>query len=294
MSLNNPKFMLRRDIALAITTMAIWGFNFVVIKIGLASFPPLLFTALRFALAAFPLVLFIGPPPVPWRYIIGIGLALGVAKFGLLFISLSSHPVWGGMPAGLASLVLQSQAFFTIVYAALLLKDRPRLMQLLGMGVAFTGIGLLAIETGQSGSIRALGIVLVAAASWGVSNILMKLANPPDVFRTIVWVSVVPPLPLLALSWVFEGPTRIFHALTHVSWVGISALAYIAFVSTLFGFAVWNALLKRYQASLVAPFSLLVPVFGLISAALFLNEQLTLSQVVAVILVLCGLILNSL
>ncbi|MBD2100580.1 EamA family transporter [Leptolyngbya sp. FACHB-261] len=281
-----------RDVALAVMTMAIWGFNFVVIKVGLDSFPPLLFSALRFALAAVPLVFFVGPPRVAWRYIIGIGLALGVAKFGLLFIGMSALPVWGGMPAGLASLVLQAQAFFTILFASVTLGERPRLLQLIGMGVAFTGIGLLAVEAGQSGPIQAIGLTVLAAAFWGVSNILMKRANPPDVFRLIVWVSIVPPLPLFALSWLFEGPAQISSALTHISWRGISALVYISFLSTVVGFAIWGRLLRRYKANLVAPFSLLVPIFGLLSAALVLNEQLSPIKGIAALLVLAGLGLN--
>lgn len=281
-----------QDVALAILTMAIWGFNFVVIKIGLGSFPPLLFSALRFALAAFPLILFVKKPPVSWRYILGIGLVLGVAKFGLLFIGMSDQSHWVGMPAGLASLVLQTQAFFTVLFATIILHEKPRPKKLLGILVAFIGIALLANQTNQSGSFQSLSLVILAAAFWGVANILMKQAKAPDVFHLIVWISIVPPLPLLLLSWLFEGPNKITHAITHITWTGFSALAYISFLSTIIGFGIWGRLLKRYEASLVAPFTLLVPVFGMVSAAVVLGEQLTLIQGVSAFLIFCGLILN--
>jgi O-acetylserine/cysteine efflux transporter len=289
---SSPLFMQPRDIGLAVLTMAIWGFNFVVIKVGLESFPPLLFCALRFLLAALPLVFFVGKPAVPWKYIVGIGLALGVAKFGLLFIGMSGQPIWGGMPAGLASLVLQTQAFFTLLFAAIALSEKPRRNQILGMIVAFSGIGLLAIDKGQIQSLPSLGMVIAAAACWGVANIVMKKANSPDVFRLIIWVSLIPPLPLLGLSWIFEGGDRIVDALTHLNGKGLGALFYISFLSTVLGFGIWGALLKRYKTNLVAPFTLLVPIFGVMSAAIVLQEQLTWVQGLAAGLVLCGLVLN--
>lgn len=284
--------MLVKDIILAVVVMAVWGFNFVVIKVGLDDFPPLLFSSLRFALAAFPLIFFIGRPSVPWRYIIGIGLMLGVAQFGLLFVGMSQNPIWGGMPAGLASLVLQTQAFFTVLFAVIIFREKPRLTQIVGIAIAFAGIGSLALEKGQSSPIRALGLVIAAAAFWGISNILMKHVNSPDIFRLIVWVSVIPPLPLLALSWLLEGPSQIFNSLTHLSLKGVGALGYIAFLSTIAGFGIWGRLLRRYEANLIAPFTLLVPVFGMTSAALVLHEHLNLRQGIASALVLFGLVLN--
>jgi O-acetylserine/cysteine efflux transporter len=213
---------------------------------------------------------------------------------------MSAQPVWGGMPAGLASLVLQTQAFFTLLFAAcgfadtdrFALTERPRPNQILGMIVAFSGIGLLTLDKGQIQSLPALALVIAAAACWGVANIFMKRANAPDVFRLIIWVSLVPPLPLLGLSWILEGQTQIVDALTHLNSKGLGALVYISFLSTILGFGIWGALLKRYKANLVAPFTLLVPIFGMISAAIVLQERLTLIQGLAAILVLCGLVLN--
>ena len=278
-------------IALAVSVAAIWGFNFVAIKVGLTDFPPILFCALRFALAALPL-LFMAVyergahrgPPVPWRYILGIGMVLGVVKFSLLFVSMDV-----GMPAGLSSLVLQSQAFFTALFAAVALGDRPGPKQLVGMAVAFSGIGLIATDMPAGNSLLGLALAIAAAAAWGVSNILMKQAKAPDLFRMMLWVSVVPPLPLLALSLTLEGPERVAHALTSLTPIGVASLAYIAFGATLFGFAAWGFLLRHYPASLVAPFSLLVPIFGMSSSALLLGEDFTPVKLAGAVLVFTGL-----
>jgi len=276
-------------VMLAVLVAAVWGFNFVVIKVGLRDFPPILFSGLRFLVAALPLVVlgWKGGPGVAWRYIIGIGVVLGVVKFSLLFIGMDI-----GMPAGLSSLVLQAQAFFTVLYAVLLLGETPTQRQMLGMAVAFSGIGLIAIEMPAGNSLAGLGLVVAAAAAWGVSNILMKLAKPTDMLRLILWVSVVPPLPLFALSLAVEGQERVMHALINLTWLGIGALLYISVLSTLLAFAIWSFLLKTYAAGLVAPFSLLVPVFGISSAGLVLGEPLSAAKLGGAALVLAGLILT--
>ncbi|AWK85777.1 EamA family transporter [Azospirillum thermophilum] len=275
-------------VALAMAVAAVWGINFVAIKLGLRDFPPILFSCLRFALAALPLLVLgvRGGPPVPWRYVLGIGLALGVVKFSLLFVGIDI-----GMPAGLASLVLQSQAFFTALFAALVLGDRPGLRQIAGMAVAFSGVALIASGMPAGNSLLGLLLVLAAAAAWGVSNIMMKQARAPDLLRLMLWVSLVPPLPLLGLSLVLEGPERILHALGSLSLTGVASLVYISAGATLFGFAAWGFLLRHYPASLVAPFSLLVPIFGMSSSALVLGESFTAMKLAGSALVFCGLAL---
>lgn len=278
-------------IALAVAVAAVWGFNFVMIKLGLRDVPPVLFSCLRFALAATPLLVLgvRGGPPVPWRYIIGIGVSLGVVKFSLLFIGMDI-----GMPAGLSSLVLQSQAFFTALFAAVVLGDRPGPRQVAGMAVAFGGIGVIALEMPAGDSLLGLGLVVAAAACWGVSNIIMKTAKAPDLFRLMLWVSLVPPVPLFLLSLGMEGPERIVAALTGLSGMGIAALVYIAAGATLFGFAAWGFLLRSYPASQVAPFSLLVPIFGMTSSALVLGETLTAAKLAGAALVFAGVALTAL
>ncbi|GAA4685930.1 EamA family transporter [Streptomyces youssoufiensis] len=275
-------------LALAVLITAAWGVNFVVIEVGLDHFPPLLFCALRFTAAALPAVFLVGRPQVPWRWVIGVGLALGLAKFGLLFVGMNQ-----GAPAGLSSLVLQVQAVFTALFAAFALGERPGPVRLLGMGVALGGIVVAAVDEGTSGPVLGFALVVAAAAFWGVSNVLTRKAAPPDGLRFMVWVSVVPVLPLLALSLVFEGPQRDVEALRGLDWSGLGAIAFVAWGTTLFGFGAWGFLLRTYDASAVAPFSLLVPVFGMSSAALLLGEGISPLRWVAAALLVGGVALTS-
>ncbi|MFC8535322.1 EamA family transporter [Streptomyces sp. NPDC057249] len=276
-------------IALAALVAAVWGVNFVVIELGLDHFPPLLFSALRFLAAALPAVFLVGRPKVAWKWIVGVGLALGVAKFGLLFIGMDR-----GMGAGLSSLVLQVQAVFTTLFAAVALGERPGRVKLLGMGVALAGIGVAAVDEGASGPVLAFVLVIAAAACWGVSNVLTRKAAPPDPLNFMVWVSTVPVLPLLGLSLLFEGWDRDREALAGLDWSGAGAIVYVAWIATVFGFGAWGFLLSRYQASSVAPFTLLVPVFGMSSAALVLGESVSPLRWCAAALLVGGVALTSL
>ncbi|WP_093608358.1 EamA family transporter [Streptomyces indicus] len=276
-------------IALAVLVAAVWGVNFVVIEVGLGHFPPLLFSALRFLVAALPAVFFVGRPKVAWKWVIGVGVALGVAKFGLLFLGMDR-----GMPAGLSSLVLQIQAVFTAVFAALVLRERPGKVRVAGMALALGGIALAAVDEGASGPVLAFVLVIAAAACWGVSNVLTRKAAPPDALNFMVWVSVIPVLPLLALSLLFEGPDAGLAALRGLDWGGLGALVYVAWGATVFGFGAWGFLLRRYPASAVAPFSLLVPVFGMSSAALLLDESVSGLRWAAAVLLVGGVAVTSL
>ncbi|MFD7948085.1 EamA family transporter [Streptomyces sp. NPDC059744] len=276
-------------IALAALVAAVWGVNFVVIEVGLGHFPPLLFSALRFLVAALPAVFFVGRPKVAVKWIVGVGLVLGVAKFGLLFIGMDR-----GMPAGLSSLVLQVQAVFTALFAALALGERPGRVRVLGMGVALAGIGVAAVDEGASGPVLAFVLVIAAAACWGVSNVLTRKAAPPDSLNFMVWVSTVPVLPLLGLSLLFEGWDRDADALAALDWSGIGIIVYVAWITTVFGFGAWGFLLRHHPASSVAPFTLLVPVFGMSSAALLLDESVSPLRWCAAALLVGGVALTSL
>ncbi|MEU3604244.1 EamA family transporter [Streptomyces sp. NPDC035033] len=276
-------------IALAALVAAVWGVNFVVIEIGLDHFPPLLFSALRFLVAALPAVFLVGRPKVAWKWIVAVGLALGVAKFGLLFTGMDL-----GAPAGLSSLVLQVQAVFTALLAFAVLGERPGRLTVLGMGVALAGIGVAAVDEGASGPVTGFVLVVAAAACWGVSNVLTRKAAPPDPLNWMVWVSTVPVLPLLALSLLLEGPERDLAALRALDWTGAGVILYVAWITTVFGFGAWGWLLRRHPASSVAPFSLLVPVFGMSSAALFLGEPVGPLRWLAAALLVGGVALTSL
>lgn len=275
------------DIFLAISVAAVWGFNFVVIRLGIDAFPPLLFSALRFTFAAFPLVFFLPKPNVSWRIILGIGLILGVIKFALLFIGMDV-----GLSAGLASLVLQSQAFFTVILASILLAERPTPLQIIGILVAFSGISLVATTVDTNVTPLGLSLVLAAALAWAFSNLLMKKAGTVNMLSLIVWVSLIPPLPLIVLSLIFEGWTADMTALTNLTWIGGGSVIYIALLSTIFGFAIWGRLISIYGASRVAPFSLLVPIFGMGSSAIVLGEEFSSIRLFAAFLVIIGLILT--
>lgn len=274
-----------RDIALAVAVAAVWGVNFVVIETGLDHFPPLLFSALRFGLAAFPAVLFIGRPQVPWRWVAAVALILGVVKFSLLFAGMAA-----GMPAGLSSLVLQSQAIFTMLFATLFLRERPRPVQIAGLAVAGAGVALVATRMGAG--LPAFLLVIGAAVAWGLSNVATRKASPPDTLRFMVWVSALATGPLIVLSLLIDGPSADLAALRGIDTEAILALVYIALLSTLGGFGAWGFLIRRYGAATVAPFSMLVPFFGIGSAALILGEPVTPIDVAGGVLVVGGVLLG--
>ncbi|SED32434.1 O-acetylserine/cysteine efflux transporter [Streptomyces sp. 2224.1] len=275
-------------VALAVAVAAVWGANFVVIDVGLRDFPPLLFSAVRFLLAAFPAVFFVGRPQVAWRWVVAVGVTLGIMKFGMLFLGMHA-----GLPPGLASLVLQGQAVFTVLFAAVLLKERARRVQIAGTAIASVGIVLAGLDS-TAGTLTGFLLVVGAAACWGLSNIAMRKAGSPDAFRFMVWVSVVPPVPLALLSVLFEGGDADLRALQQMNLSGLGAALYVAWGATLFGFATWGYLLRIYDAPTVAPFSLLVPVFGLASAWLFQGEHMTPVTFCAAALVVVGIAVGML
>jgi O-acetylserine/cysteine efflux transporter len=275
-------------VSLAVLVAALWGLNFVVIEVGLEDFPPLLMSALRYTLAALPLLVLGGRPGVPWRWVLAVGAGIGVVKFSLLFVGMDV-----GMPAGLASLVLQVQAFFTLGFAAVLLRERLRAPQVGGLVLATAGLALVAAGLDGAATPAGFALVVGAAAAWGIANVAIRAAAPQDPLRFMTWICVVPPLPLLALSLAFEGPAHVGDALAGVDLGGIAAVAYIAFVATTVGWGAWAYLLRAYSAGTVAPFSLLVPVFGLGFAALLLGEPLTARTIAAAVLVVAGVLLTQ-
>ncbi len=277
--------MTRRHVALAVAVAVVWGINFVVIDEGLKVFPPLLFVALRYAIVAFPAILFVGRPRVPARYVVGVGAFSGALQFGLLFVSLSA-----GLPPGLASLVIQLQVVFTIAIAAAVLGERPHRGQLLGALVAVGGVAVIAAtRTAVAIPLGALALCIGGAASWGVGNVISRIARPPDAVAFLVWISLVPPLPLLLLSLALEGPARIGQAATSLTVSAILSLLYVGGLATGFAYGSWTYLLRRYPASSVAPFALIVPVAGLASAALFVHETPSAGEIAGAVLVIAGL-----
>jgi len=279
--------MTPRDLGFALLVILVWGLNFVVIKLGLDELPPMLLGALRFTLAAIPAVFFIRRPQIPLRWLLAYGLTISFGQFAFLFSAMSA-----GMPAGLASLVLQSQAFFTLLFAALVLGERIRANNLIGLLFAATGLLLIGINSGIGMTLAGFILTICAAAMWGMGNIITKRVGQVDLVSLVVWGSLVPPLPFLAMSLLLEGPQEIGDALRNLSLQSVLALIYLAFGATLLGYGLWSRLLSRYPAAQVAPFSMLVPVIGLSSAALLLGEQLSELQVWGTLLVMGGLAVN--
>ncbi|RKR89456.1 O-acetylserine/cysteine efflux transporter [Micromonospora pisi] len=269
----------------ALLVAAIWGVNFVVIEIGLRDLPPLVLTALRFVVAAVPLVLLVPRPTARLRYVVGYGLVLGVLKFGVLFTAMNA-----GMPAGLASLVLQAQALVSVLLAAVLLRERPGGWQLGGVFVGSAGIAMLALGGGHA-TVVGFALTLAAAASWAVANVVVRASGETRPLSLLVWSSLVPPIPLLGLASVVDGPGAVLDAITGLSWRGILAVLYVAYVSTLVGFGIWNRLIATYSVARIAPFSLVVPVFGLAASWLFLGEPVGVREALAALVVLAGLAL---
>jgi O-acetylserine/cysteine efflux transporter len=272
---------------LALLVVAVWGVNFVVIKVGLHQVPPFLMVALRFTLAAIPAVFFVRRPNVRWRYMIGFGLTLGVVHFGLLFFGLKN-----GVSAGMGSLLLQLQAFFTAGLGLIVFRERLKINQVAGMLLALAGIVVIATVRDESIDPVGLGITALSAAFWGLANIISKLAGKIDMLGFVVWSSLVPPLPLFALSWVLEDHAQIQSVFSSPSFTSIWSLAYITYLSTLFGFSVWTWLLSKYPTNRVAPLTLLVPIFGMASSSLFLGESFNTPKLIGALLVACGLIVN--
>jgi O-acetylserine/cysteine efflux transporter len=281
-----------RDLALILAVVALWGFSFVAIKVGLREIPPFALAALRFSFAAVPLVFFIKRPRTPWRYIVGYGFTIGVCQFGLLFLGMKL-----GMPAGLSSLVIQLQVFFTVGLAIAFLGDRLHKEDLIGAAIATIGVLLLGVyqlQAGMTATVIGFLLVIAGAFAWAVGNVVGKRAAKydADMFALVVWSSLVPPLPLTLMSFAFEGGAEAWTAVASASMLAWGCVLLLAWGATLFGFASWARLLHKYPTALVSPFGLLIPVSGLASGALFLSEGLAPLQMAGVALVLMGLAEN--
>lgn len=282
--------MRSKDIVLGLLVILVWGMNFAVIKVGVAGVPPLMLGALRFMLAAFPALLFVRPPKVPLRLYLVYGLAISVGQFAFLFSAIHV-----GMPTGLASLVLQSQAFFTMVFAAVWLKERWHANQLAGLLLAAGGLVLIGSAHGASMPLTGFVLTVAAAVMWACGNIVTRAVGrygPMNQFAFVVWASLVPPLPFWALSYALEGPTAISAAWAGLGWQAMAALAYLAGAATLFGYGIWTHLLARYPANRVAPFSLLVPLVGLTTGWLVFGEALQPVHFAGGALLMAGLLVN--
>lgn len=278
-----------RDVLLALAVVAVWGTNFVVIRIGLDHLPPLLFAALRFVLAALPGVFLLPRPAVPWRNLAAYGLLIGAGQFGLLFIALRGH-----ISPGLASLVIQIQVFFTIGLSIRLTGERVPGHQWAALGLAAAGLLVIVAHTDATTTPFGLGLVVCAALSWAGGNMAAKRGGARAMLPYVVWASLFSAPPLLVASFVLEGWDAIRDGLLRADLATWSAVAWQAVGNTMFGYAVWGWLLSRHPAALITPMALLVPVFGMGASALWLGEPLPAWKLGAAGLVLGGLALGLL
>jgi drug/metabolite transporter (DMT)-like permease len=270
----------------------LWGGNFIAIHVGLEHFPPLFLAGLRFLVLAVPTILLVPWPQVPLRWLVGFGLGFGTVQFIFLFIAMDI-----GMPTGLASLVLQASAPFTVLLGALLLRERISARQGIGIAIALLGLATIAVSRAQVAAVLPVLLTLLGALGWAFGNLASRLAAAPNPMHLTLWMTVVPPVPLLAMSLVWEGPSAGWEALrtavTPDGLPGVVALGYIALLGTLVGSGIWVGLMRRYPAGVVAPYSLLVPVVGIGLAATLLGERPSVIELVAAAVIVGGVLLGT-
>ena len=290
----NGTALSRGDLLRALVVVVIWGFNFVVMKVGLTGLSPMLLGALRFTVASLPFLLFVRMPKLPVRFLLAYGLAQGLGQFGFLF--------WGlqlGMTAGMASVVMQMQAFFTLLLIAPLLGERARSWQWLGLAVALGGLLMIGMAHGEGpGQMTLIGFLLTACAAfmWAVSNVVVRFATRHgsyEPFNFVVWSSVVPIVPFFGLALWSEGYTQIAHELRGINLAAAFSVGYLALLGTVLAYSLWTRLLQRHPAGRVTPFSLLVPVVGLAAAGVFFGEVPLPMQWAGTAMVLMGLVINQ-
>nr|WP_312578518.1 EamA family transporter [Sedimentibacter sp.] len=293
--------MKKKDLILALLVVIVWGANFTVVKLGLSGVPSMLLVFLRYLITSLA-VFFVKKPNTEWKYIILYGLTVGVGQFSCLFYAMEI-----GMPAGLASILLQLQAFISPFIAILFLKQRIKVKQLIGFFTAALGLLTIGIASGGTEDVssipaNALLLTICAPFFWALGNIVVSLASEKatakgetlDMLGLVVWSSLVPPLPMLGFALIIDTPQTLVSAVLNLNAMSIFSVLYLALGATLFGYGVWNLLIAKYTIGKIAPLSLLVPITGLLTARIVLFEQLSKMQWIGVLIILAGLMLTSL
>ncbi len=275
-----------RDIGLIALVILAWGSNFTAMKQALEEVPPFLMVGLRFAILV-PLIAVLKRPALPWSRILAVGALINMGQFAFLFAALNAEA-----SAGLASLLIQMQAPLTIALSFLVFGERIRPLQIAGLALALAGLGVFAASSGGNVTGLGLALLLMAALSWACGNLVLKRVGRVDTLALFIWASLVPPLPMLALSVAVEGPAP-FATIAAMSAQGWLAVIYVALASTVLGYSIWGALLARHPAALVTPFALLIPVVGVSIAALVLGESLTPRDAIGGAIILAGLALTQ-
>lgn len=276
--------MTPRHTFLALLVVVIWGLNFVVIDAGLADVPPLVFVALRFLLVIVPAIFFIRPPAIGWRNILAIGAFLSLGQFALLYLALAL-----GMPAGLASLLLQTQVVLSVIVSAIVLRERPTRRQLVGIIVGMVGLTVVVVGHSAAAPWLPLVVTMLAALAWAIGNVLSRRAKAASGLSLVVWSGLVVPIPSLALALIVDTPAVVIDSIVNISLVAILSTVYTAVAASLIGYGIWNSLLARYPTSSVVPFTLLIPIIGILAAWVVQGEEPTASELVGGAIMLAGL-----
>lgn len=275
------------DFLIALLITAIWGVNFSIIKLGLITTDPLILAGIRFTLCALPAVFFIKKPDTSWRYIIGYGLLFGIGLWGIVNLGIKA-----GVSAGIASLVLQFGAFFTMVLGAFLFHENLSKYQYIGIVVALLGLTSIIFISDGSVTFIGLALVLCGAVVWGLVSIIIKKSDTKQVFSFLVWSSLFSPIPLFILSYLFNGPSGFTELAIHFNTTTLFSILFQVYPNTLFAYWVWNSLLTKYPVSVVAPLSLLVPIFGMLGSVMIFNESIPSGKIIAMVFIISGLIIG--
>ena len=271
------------DVCIAIMVAVIWGFAFVASRLALDELPPELMTALRFAIAAVP-CLFVRKPKVSWSLLIAISLNLFLGQF-----LAQAYAIAHGVPVGLTSVIVQSQALFTIAFAAILFGERPGWMQTVGIGVATVGLLMICGTIGYDFSVGAFAVLMISPICFAIGNLLLRPAQGARMFDLFAWLCLCSAIPLFALTLVTVGPQPTWQALSHMSWTGIGCMLFIGGISTSIAYWLWGRLLRDYPAAQVVPFALLVPFVGSAASSIVFGERFGPLRLSGMVIVVCGI-----
>ena len=276
--------MLKKHLALAVLVTLVWGVNFPITKLGLRAIDPFTLTGIRFTLAALPLVFFIKRPAVPFSYVAAYGLIFGLGMWGVI-----NYGIQAGVSPGIASLIIQLSVFFTMGWGVVLFKETIRGAQIAGALLAL--IGLVGIISTQQGNHAVLGIMLIvlSALAWSVGNVIIKKSGVKEIFSFMVWASLIPPLPLFLTAWLMHGSTAFEGLQASLDLTAVLSILFQVYLATHFAYWGWNSLLKLYPVSTVAPLSLLIPVFGIASSMLILDERISTPNLISIGIIIVGL-----
>jgi O-acetylserine/cysteine efflux transporter len=274
-----------KHVVLAVLITAIWGLNFSIIKLGLKSVDPFVLAGIRFTLCALPAVFFVRRPNVKLPYLVAYGLLFGVGLWGVVNLSIGA-----GLSAGIASLLLQMSAFFTILLGAAVFREPVSKFQYAGILLSLLGLACVVTLADGSATLAGIVLVIVGAASWSIANIGIKQSGTKEVLAFLVWSSLFSPIPLFLIAWIEHGTATYVQTFARIDGKAMFSILFQAYPTSLFGYWIWNSLLKKYPVSIVAPVSLLVPVFGMLGSMLVFGEHIGATKLLAMLFIVLGLV----